>query len=84
MSASRFNRRVGKRYGGYNWKMEVASKVSGEKPKISRQVSRALRFLGAYIFMRENYGGEPRKIRRDMARTLAKRKGTQYPGRLSS
>lgn len=72
MSKSRFNRNVGKWHGGYQWRMSVCPQT--ETPVISRQVKRALQRIAAHIFMRENYGPEPRRIRRSMALMLAKRK----------
>jgi hypothetical protein len=50
-----------------------------ETPVLTRQQIRALKRLGAKVFMQQNYGGEPRKMKRSMALVLVKRKGNNAP-----
>jgi hypothetical protein len=75
MSQSRFNRHIGNKKGmALRWRSKFEPGVVPED-KLTRQRKRALRRLGALIFINENYGPEPRRIRRSMAFMLAKRKG---------
>lgn len=96
MSATRFNRKVGKRHG--QWLARRDKSIGPLRDVLTRQARRILARAKAWALLshenrpRDDRGPIPRRVRRSMALALAKRKPTpgtydsmklqRYPGPL--